>query len=215
MYYIIGCGGGGTFLLSILVKTTDPLKIFLVDGDIVEKKNLQRQFFFTEEDIGKNKAEALANKLGCRYEARYIKPNDNLPVNKNDVMFICVDNNPARKNALDIVDRKGGIAIVCGNEYDSAQTYIYKPEWKDTNQDPRVIFPEILTDTRFDPLKPHCTDEYRDNRQLATFNAISATFAMHLLYLWEEKKKLEDNLKSQLFFCNFNKYSSGKLCYSE
>jgi hypothetical protein len=207
MYYIVGCGGGGTYLLSVLSKTVSVKNICLVDGDKVEKKNLSRQIIFDEDDVGDFKSVALAKKIGCKYEARYISENDPLKMEKGSVMFICVDNQPARKNCLEIVDKSSGVAIVCGNEYDSAQSYIYRARWKDSENDPRIKFPEILSDTSRDPLNPHCSDEYESEPQLAIFNALSATMGMHLFYLWTEKKDVLDTLKSKMFCCNFNKYT--------
>lgn len=207
MHYIIGIGGGGTHLLSTLIKTLHPKDLCLIDGDTLEGKNLKRQVLFEVEDIGKKKADALATRLGCKSIARYIKEDDELKFKRKDVVFICVDNNPARKNILNMVDEAGCMAIICGNEYDSAQSYIYKAAWKDSEDDPRIRFSEITTDASNDPLKPHCEDEYKDNEQLATFNAISATFGLHLLYLWTKKDDLPDKYKTKMFWCNFNKYS--------
>ena len=62
---IIGAGGTGGHLFHNvlrLIKDTQ-IKITLVDGDIVERKNVNRQNFF-ESDIGKKKAAVQANRYG-------------------------------------------------------------------------------------------------------------------------------------------------------
>ena len=208
MHYVIGCGGGGSYLLSILSKTVRPREITIIDGDILEEKNLQRQTTFTYDDVGKKKANILADYYGCESVARYIKEGDGFEVKRSDVIFVCVDNNPARRYALEVADKGGATVFVCGNEYDSAQSYIYKAAWKDNpDKDPRIFFPEILTDNSNDPTEPSCTDQYESTPQLAIFNALSATMAMHLYYLWMKKADVSAKLKTTMFKCNFNKYS--------
>lgn len=57
---IIGAGGTGSWLSSYLSKLQDRLhSVTLVDGDVVEPKNLSRQNFMRM-DIGKNKADVVA-----------------------------------------------------------------------------------------------------------------------------------------------------------
>lgn len=70
---VVGCGGTGSWLLPKLVKTINDgirksiirkdVKLILIDGDIVEEKNLVRQNFI-EQDIGQNKAEVMAFRYG-------------------------------------------------------------------------------------------------------------------------------------------------------
>ncbi|MEF3280103.1 MAG: sulfur carrier protein ThiS adenylyltransferase ThiF [Elusimicrobiota bacterium] len=58
---VIGCGGLGSNILNILVRTG--FKNFvIVDYDMVELKNLNRQFYFPE-DVGKNKVEITKKRL--------------------------------------------------------------------------------------------------------------------------------------------------------
>ncbi|TAE04134.1 MAG: HesA/MoeB/ThiF family protein [Bacteroidetes bacterium] len=59
---IVGAGGLGTPLATYLA-TTGIGKIGIVDGDKVEITNLHRQFQYNEQDLGKLKAEVLAEKL--------------------------------------------------------------------------------------------------------------------------------------------------------
>lgn len=208
MIYIIGVGGGGSFLLSVLTKTVHPRNITVIDADILEEKNLERQTIYTREDIGKPKAEAIAKRVRCNHISRFIRKDDPLKMKKTDVMFICADNNPARKYGLTIVDAGKATAIVCGNEYDSAQSYIYKAEWAGLpDKDPRLFFPEILTDESNDVTEPDCTEQYESTPQLAIFNASSAILGAQLYYLWTEKKDVPDDLKTRMFKCNFNKFT--------
>ena len=59
---ILGCGGIGNHVSSSLV-AAGVGKITLVDADNIELSNLTRQFMFTEEDIGHNKAHTLKSRL--------------------------------------------------------------------------------------------------------------------------------------------------------
>mgnify|MGYP003582490143 CR=1 FL=1 len=70
---VIGCGGTGSWLIPKLAKTindanrknllAEDFELFLIDGDIVELKNIVRQNF-VENDIGQNKAAVMANRYG-------------------------------------------------------------------------------------------------------------------------------------------------------
>jgi adenylyltransferase/sulfurtransferase len=59
---IIGCGALGTTIANNLVRSGIG-KITVVDRDIIELNNLQRQVLFDEKDIGLPKASTLADKL--------------------------------------------------------------------------------------------------------------------------------------------------------
>lgn len=59
---VIGCGGLGCELVKILAQ--DPGNtLTLVDDDTIDPTNLNRQFLFTREDIGKSKSETVARKV--------------------------------------------------------------------------------------------------------------------------------------------------------
>ena len=58
IFVIIGCGGIGNFM-SFALNSLTPKKIILIDGDVIERSNLNRQLMFTENDIGSFKAETL------------------------------------------------------------------------------------------------------------------------------------------------------------
>ena len=59
---IIGCGGLGTTMANNLTRSGIG-HIKIVDRDIVELNNLQRQYLFDENDIGLPKASIAAKKL--------------------------------------------------------------------------------------------------------------------------------------------------------
>lgn len=125
---IVGCGGTGSRLLPMVSQLMSRGKwndmvptITLIDGDEVEVKNLTRQNFIAD-DVGRNKAECLAERYGGAFEIptvsinQYI-PNDvlsmrnwlrrNVPeamqrliTDRPMVVFLCVDNMQARFNII-------------------------------------------------------------------------------------------------------------------
>lgn len=73
-FVIIGAGGTGSRLIPMVAQLIKSLPfmamlrpaMFIIDDDIVEEKNLARQLF-APSDVGKGKAEVLANRYGSVY----------------------------------------------------------------------------------------------------------------------------------------------------
>ncbi|MEE0971774.1 MAG: ThiF family adenylyltransferase [Bifidobacterium ruminantium] len=64
-FYLVGAGGIGNFTGYALAMY--PTKgLYITDFDIVEESNLNRQFLFTEDDLGKHKASLLKERLQLR-----------------------------------------------------------------------------------------------------------------------------------------------------
>lgn len=59
---IAGCGGIGN-IMSYTMTSLGAQNILLLDDDIIEKSNLNRQFLFQECDIGKKKVDVLEDRL--------------------------------------------------------------------------------------------------------------------------------------------------------
>ena len=92
-------------------------------------------------------------------------------------------------------------AIIGANETNSAEAYFYTYMWKDKPLDPRVMYPEILSDQRGDPMRPEgCTGEAQEaNRQLSSANFMAAALVQHLLVLWRlEVIKLDPSIVDKL-----------------
>ena len=176
---IIGAGGGGSWLVPAMAMLVGKDNVMVMDGDTLEHKNLNRQLF-TEADIGKNKARALGEKYGCEFVEGWYSYCC-LPHHSSDWIIGCVDNMPGRLAILNSCDEYHCKAIIGGNERTSADSYFYQPKWKDTKLDPRVYFPEILTETDGDPTRPEgCTGE----AQVQTPQLVSANFAAAALQQW-------------------------------
>lgn len=104
----MGVGGTGSLvardLPKLLIHTNS--EMVLIDGDIVEEKNMVRQAY-QQHDIGENKANALAKKINtfygniCESVDHYITKDEILELLKKyeqhiPVLIGCVDNNKTR-----------------------------------------------------------------------------------------------------------------------
>lgn len=186
--YIIGCGGVGSWLTPALTLLTSPQNITLIDADKLEEKNMDRQLFRVQ-DIGLSKAEALSERYGCQFRDEWFSEGL-MEFQPEDWIISCVDNHLARRAALAECDRYGCRGIFAANETHSAEAYYYQPDWKGTPIDPRVYFPDILTDRSNDPrqIVIGCTGEVQKaNLQLVTSNALAASLSGHLFALWHLK----------------------------
>lgn len=59
---LVGCGGIGNFM-SYPLSSLGIGEISLIDGDTIEESNLNRQFLFSRDDIGKNKVDTIGEKI--------------------------------------------------------------------------------------------------------------------------------------------------------
>ncbi|AKF48248.1 ThiF family adenylyltransferase [Pseudomonas fragariae (ex Marin et al. 2024)] len=64
---VAGCGGIGSSL-SMLLAGAGIKNFLLVDADIIEKSNLNRQLFWTLNDVGNKKVDVLKSALESRFE---------------------------------------------------------------------------------------------------------------------------------------------------
>ena len=64
-YIVLGAGGTGSWLAEFLSKIEVP--VYLIDGDIVESKNVLRQNF-VEEEVNMSKAEIEKNGISLMYQ---------------------------------------------------------------------------------------------------------------------------------------------------
>ncbi len=94
---IVGIGAIGTASLDMLARAGVG-KIKIIDRDIVELNNLQRQTLFTEDDLGKPKVKVAEEKITQINSEISIEPHlvdldyDNLEILKSDIILDCTDN---------------------------------------------------------------------------------------------------------------------------
>ncbi|MEK6480674.1 molybdopterin-synthase adenylyltransferase MoeB [Catalinimonas sp. 4WD22] len=100
---VVGCGGLGAPLLSYLV-AAGVGTIGIVDDDVVDHTNLQRQILYSVNDIGKPKVDIAAQKLSAqnpfvnivKYQQRLTSENALEIINSYDIVADGTDNFPTR-----------------------------------------------------------------------------------------------------------------------
>ena len=131
---VIGLGGLGTNV-AVHLAGAGIGKICLCDFDKVNETNLNRQFMYTAEDIGKNKTEAMKRRLSayapeCDVVTINEKIHDISDLNFSldcDIIFSCVDNNAARI-ILEGFCRENNIPLVHGGiDGFYGVSYLYVP----------------------------------------------------------------------------------------
>lgn len=189
---IIGAGGVASYLLPVLLKTFRPEKLTLIDKDVLEERNLDRQMFPISA-VGKNKAEALLlhyidekdERIGDTFATipEWFSDSTELP-DDVDVIICCADNHEARHSVLKRAEDLGIMAYIGGNEYLDSQAYAFKREWVGTKRDPLIRYPNIATDHEGSPFR--CTGEAQiASPQLAIANFACAAKLLHLLWVYE------------------------------
>ncbi len=95
---IVGIGALGTVATELLVRAGVG-NLILIDRDIVEESNLQRQLLFTEKDVGKSKAKVAGEKLNAINSKVNVKSyavhlnSENISLLKEaDLILDCTDN---------------------------------------------------------------------------------------------------------------------------
>lgn len=117
---VIGLGGLGTNV-AVHLAGAGIGELYLYDFDTVNETNLNRQFMYTADNVGKYKTDALKKRLSeyapeCRIteENKKISDISDLQIVQNcDIVFSCVDNNKARI-ILEKFCRENNIPLVHG-----------------------------------------------------------------------------------------------------
>ncbi|ORD93676.1 SAE2 [Enterospora canceri] len=95
---VVGCGGLGCELVKILSQTGG-FQLTLVDFDTIDLTNLNRQFYYTRDDIGKSKSQRLASKVNCAYFCSKIEEVDSIEFYRGfGVVFNCLDSDRVRSH---------------------------------------------------------------------------------------------------------------------
>lgn len=141
---LVGCGGTGSHLVTGLAALMGELTargiesaLTLIDGDVVEAKNVGRQLF-TAGDIGKHKSLVLANRLMQSFGRPVL--HRHTPIDERDIkdtfaaidrhtlniVIGAVDNPQARSIIARAVEHQAGDLwwLDCGNERHSGQVCI-------------------------------------------------------------------------------------------
>jgi len=220
---IIGAGGVASYLLPVLLKTFRPQSLTIVDKDVLEERNLDRQMFKSEQ-VGQPKAAALhaiyrddwlavnEHKTGDTFGIIFdwFTETTSLP-DSVDAIICCADNHMARRAAMLVAMQRGCYAYIGGNEYLDSQAFVFHPDWRGTARDPIVRYPTIDTDETGSPTA--CQGEAQvASPQLAVANLNCAAKILHLMWVYErwlpenskgfgpaERKLLTNHLPCELF----------------
>lgn len=149
---IVGVGGLGCPVLQYLT-SAGVGKIALMDGDKVDISNLQRQVFFSEDDIGKNKAivaQKKAQKLNSQIQLNvypeFLSQDNAEDILKNyDLILDCSDNFSTRYLINDICVKLDKTWIFAGISGFQGQLSVCNYQNSATY---RCIFPETTQNTQ-------------------------------------------------------------------
>lgn len=191
---IIGAGGVTSYMLPALRNTFD-LNATIVDGDRLEKHNLDRQLF-RNNMVGEFKAKALMRQYNfkksegqsvCQYfDNTMLDTPYKLYFAEADVFICAVDNHPARKATIDAAITYNKPVVVCANEYHTSQAFIFDSTLASEmcqSYHPYVRYPELKTSTVGSPI--NCQGVALESEpQLAIANQVAASFANYLLWNW-------------------------------
>lgn len=159
---VVGLGALGAPVVTYLARAGVG-RLTLFDGDVVAYHNLHRQTLFSREDVGRPKAEAVAQVLQKEYPelkltavARYFAagsaapaapdaPNTLAPDDPPDLLLDCTDRFSSRFAVHDAGHRLGVDVISAAVAGFTGQLHIYPFS---LNRTPclRCLYPEVLTD---------------------------------------------------------------------
>lgn len=199
---IIGCGGTGSQFIPLLMQLLSNVKnkvrlnsITLVDGDHFEKGNLINQKCI-EDEVGMNKAEALAERyeyifdgLNVNYVDDYIRTLKQLKNivklrgYQNNIVISCVDNNATRKLIHELFEdakkeKASFIYIDSGNGDINRVGQIvtgYTDMGEVLSRPVASYFKEILDDKEDLTKMATCTREISEHPQNIATNVLAAT----------------------------------------
>jgi len=120
---IIGMGGLGCPAAQALIGA-GVMKLFIMDGDIVEHSNLHRQSLYGVDDIGSLKVDVAKEKLKRIYGAAsietfdsYLDPDNGASIFRNlDIVIDATDNNASRA-LIDKFSKEHNVPMIYGGLY--------------------------------------------------------------------------------------------------
>lgn len=206
---IIGAGGTGGYVIPHLYRigfaANRQIRIIVCDGDVVESRNLIRQNF-VEQDIGRNKAQVLAERysaafgIECEYIPHFVENGEELlrltepdfyqnrwqgiPETQRVILLGCVDNNKSRKMCHAVfVKQKDLIYIDSGNGEHTGQVVCgVRQNGRTTYKPVCSLYPDMLGDEDKFPSELSCAERTVSAPQSVTANLTAATAVVSFLY---------------------------------
>jgi molybdopterin-synthase adenylyltransferase len=117
---VVGCGGLGGYIIEMLARLGIG-KLTVIDGDVFDESNLNRQLLSTESAIGTPKVSAAKERIGLVNSQVEVHPIHSLLTAENgleivagkDLVFDALDNVSSRLILEDVCD-KAGVPLVHG-----------------------------------------------------------------------------------------------------
>lgn len=205
---VVGIGGIGTAVIEPLfryvqysMKTDEPITVKLVDGDIYEPKNLERQRMLWD-DIRQNKAEVHAKRLGEEFDNLEIQAvpeyvtRDNVSsiIENGDLVFLGVDNHKTRKMVADYCAQLDDVVVISGgNELTDGNVILFiKENGKKLTANLDEYHPEIAYPQDKHPDELSCEDQLKINPQILFMNLQIATLMLITFYNVIQSENWED-----------------------
>jgi len=202
---IIGLGGIGGYLADPLSRYMShkhkDVQVTLVDGDVYEEKNRERQQY--AQTLGYKAqvaAEELAPKLPnvqFRAKKEYIT-DDNVTelVRENDIVFLCVDNHATRKLVSDRCQELENVTLISGgNHYTDGNVILYaRKNGQDFQKPPTALFESIQNPKDENPgvvqqrSSQGCEAQRESAPQLIVTNFDMAAAMLSVYYSYEQGK---------------------------
>lgn len=232
---VLGCGGTGAYTIAFLARILStmerPPRLTIVDGDIVEEKNLLRQHFISQ-DIAQNKAEVLAERYAAAFGLTINAVPQEIKTSKELVevcgpgniklIIGCVDNNASRKLIYDTYFnnkiKQDVYWIDSGNEEKNGQVVVgfQNNSYKDTDSYfclPCVmeLYPEMLEGQQRFNSDLSCAERAVSSPQNMMTNITAATIITN----YAQKIIFGEPLKSHATSFSINNVFSTRLNLSE
>jgi hypothetical protein len=195
-YLMVGAGGTGTHLLRPLhtylttFHGSDEWMLYIIDGDVVETKNLERQMF-SPGMVTMNKAEAAAMMLNDEAHVRAVPEylrEDSLEryIKDGDTIFICADNFTVRAHIESRARTLDNVTVINGgNEKHDGSVQLWVRE-KGADVTPRIgyLHPEIKVGVGEDRAAMTCQQAAAlpGGEQTLIANLTSATWMLTALW---------------------------------
>lgn len=135
---VVGCGGLGGYVIQQLGRMNVG-KLIIMDGDVFEESNMNRQLLCSTKTLGQKKAEVYGEFLKTIsfaeievYTERFTTQNADL-VNKADVVIDCVDTVGVRKLLAEECKKRGKILIHGAVDGETGQAMICYPNGPSLN----------------------------------------------------------------------------------
>ncbi len=197
---VVGSGGTGSAMLQKLARyqrnCIEDIRVCLIDGDEVEKKNLKRQNFF-DDNIGQNKAEALAELASSSYGVvwdaynQYITKVEQLNgvferyANNSSINILigCVDNHRARQVMEGWFDLQENCIYIdsANDEHDGEIVIAIKTDGVEVSPRRSHYFPDVLTDDSPSVVEMSCEQRNISSPQHQLVNDLAGNIIMSII----------------------------------